>query len=72
MFIFLFVDLIEVPAVILLGWWFLLQLLNAALSLGVYQQGGVAFFAHIGGFICGVVLIRLQLRLSHDDRLKQR
>ncbi len=58
-FIFIFIDLIEMPAVILLGWWFLLQLLNAALTLGVYQQGGVAFFAHIGGFVAGVVLIRL-------------
>lgn len=51
----IFVRLISVPAVILLGFWFLMQLLNA-LSV---QSGepGVAFWAHIGGFVLGMVLI---------------
>ena len=49
--------LIRVPAYVLLLSWFGLQLLSGILSLGVTNQGGVAFFAHIGGFIAGAVLI---------------
>lgn len=49
--------LIKVPAYVLLLSWFGLQLLSGILSLGVTNQGGVAFFAHIGGFIAGAVLI---------------
>ncbi|MFN8530957.1 MAG: rhomboid family intramembrane serine protease [Anaerolineae bacterium] len=47
----------EVPAFIVLGLWFVLQLVNGFASLGATADyGGVAVFAHIGGFICGVVL----------------
>ncbi len=45
-----------VPAGIVLGLWFIMQLLNGGASLGS-QGGGVAFFAHIGGFIAGMLLI---------------
>jgi membrane associated rhomboid family serine protease len=58
-FFFIFVQVVSVPASLLLGWWFLIQLFNGVMSLGDYAQGGVAFFAHIGGFIAGAVLIRL-------------
>lgn len=58
-FIFIFIQVVSVPAAILLGWWFFLQLLNGFLSLGSSAGGGVAFFAHIGGFIAGVVMIKL-------------
>lgn len=52
-----FYQLVAVPAVLVLGFWFLLQLLNGVLSLGMPSAGGgVAFFAHIGGFVAGVVL----------------
>ncbi len=57
-FIFIFIQIVSLPAVLLLGWWFLLQVFNAAMSLGAYQQGGVALFAHIGGFLGGAILIR--------------
>lgn len=49
----------EMPAVIVLGFWFVLQLFNGITSLGAAYQGGgggVAFFAHIGGFVAGVAL----------------
>lgn len=48
----------EWPAWIVLGMWFIIQLLNGFISIGVDTgaTGGVAFFAHIGGFIAGVVL----------------
>ena len=54
---FVFIQVVNIPAAILLGWWFLLQLFNAFTSIG--SSGGVAFFAHIGGFIAGALLIRL-------------
>jgi membrane associated rhomboid family serine protease len=55
--LFIFIQVVNIPAAILLGWWFLLQLFNAFVSIG--GSGGVAFFAHIGGFIAGAILIRL-------------
>ncbi len=58
-FIFFFVQVVSIPAVILLGWWFVIQLFNGVLSLGDYTSGGVAFFAHVGGFVAGVILIRV-------------
>ena len=52
---------VEIPAVVYLGFWFLSQLFNGALSVVSNAQpiGGVAFWAHIGGFLAGVLLIRL-------------
>ena len=57
----LFYRLIEVPAVLVLGFWFVLQLLNGAAALATVQMqtGGEAFYAHIGGFVAGLVLIKL-------------
>jgi membrane associated rhomboid family serine protease len=58
--IFFFITLRELPAVILLGLWFVLQLFSGVGSLGVTDAqdlGGVAYFAHIGGFVAGLVLI---------------
>jgi membrane associated rhomboid family serine protease len=55
--IFFFIQLIEVPAVVLLGLWFGMQLLSAgtvAITAGT-QNGGVAFMAHVAGFIVGVL-----------------
>ncbi|MBI4169332.1 MAG: rhomboid family intramembrane serine protease [Acidobacteria bacterium] len=54
-FVFFFVRIVPIPAVIVLGFWFLIQLVNA----GQIAPGGVAWFAHIGGFITGLALIAL-------------
>jgi membrane associated rhomboid family serine protease len=55
LFIFIiFFKIIKVPAVLILGLWFLLQLLNAG-TVG----GSVAWYAHVGGFLTGVVLIQI-------------
>ncbi len=54
-----FIQIGSVPAVIVLGFWFVLQLLNGALSIGVAQSGGVAWFAHIGGFAAGLILVNV-------------
>ncbi|MEP7305462.1 MAG: rhomboid family intramembrane serine protease [Acidobacteriota bacterium] len=47
-------DIIELPAVFLLGFWFLLQLLNAG-SVTASANGGVAFAAHVAGFVTGLI-----------------
>ena len=63
-FLGFFYQLLEVPAVIVLGLWFGLQLLDGAASLGgSTAQGGVAFFAHIGGFVFGL-FVGFVLRLT--------
>ena len=56
-FLGFFYQLIEVPALIVLGFWFVLQLIDGIGSLGLAgAEGGVAFFAHIGGFVFGVLI----------------
>jgi membrane associated rhomboid family serine protease len=60
-FIFLFIDVVEVPAVLFLGLWFLMQLFNgvgALLSAGGQMAGGIAFWAHVAGFVSGMVLVK--------------
>lgn len=52
-----FMALKTLPASLLLAFWFVLQLFNGVLSLGVGQDvGGTAFWAHIGGFVLGVIV----------------
>ncbi len=56
----LFFVVIEVPAYVFLGLWFLLQFVSGAFSiLGSKAHVGVAFFAHVGGFAAGFLLLRL-------------
>jgi len=54
-----FLRMTLVPASIVLGLWFVLQLFSGFLSLGGPDVGGVAFWAHIGGFVAGVVMAKL-------------
>jgi membrane associated rhomboid family serine protease len=62
-FLGFFYQLLEVPALVVLGYWFVLQLVSGFGAFGAETaQGGVAFFAHIGGFVLGVavgVLLRM-------------
>ncbi len=55
--IIIFINTIRVPAIIVLGLWFFMQLSSGLSSLGVQSGGGVAWFAHIGGFVVGLVLV---------------
>jgi membrane associated rhomboid family serine protease len=60
--IFFFITVRELPAILILGIWFVLQLFSGVGSLGVrdaQDMGGVAWFAHIGGFLAGMGLIGL-------------
>jgi membrane associated rhomboid family serine protease len=52
-----FWDYFEIPAVIVLGVWFLTQLVNLGGSGGLYGGGGVAYWAHVGGFVAGLLII---------------
>jgi membrane associated rhomboid family serine protease len=53
---FMFVFFFDVPAFVMLGYWFLLQVAGGSMPS---QGGGVAFWAHIGGFLAGILLTPL-------------
>lgn len=57
-----FVRLVRVPAVLVLGLWIVVQLFSGLASLGMPEVGGVAWFAHLGGFLVGLLLVRLFVR----------
>ena len=61
--LFIFFPLVEIPAFFFLGIWFLIQFLSGAASLGRSSalSGGVAWWAHIGGFVAGIVLLKILL-----------
>ncbi len=52
---------VEIPAVVFLGIWFLLQFINAAASTA--QAGGIAWWAHIGGFLFGILFLKIFLKI---------
>jgi len=68
--VFVFVRVIAVPAVVWLGLWFVFQLLAGSTDSRAGDHGGVAFFAHVGGFVFGVaVVLLLNLRSAPRRRL---
>jgi membrane associated rhomboid family serine protease len=68
-FIIFFVTLVELPAIWILGFWFVQQVLFGVLDLNASgAEGGVAYFAHIGGFAFGL----LAIKLFADDRKQRR
>ncbi|HYA28635.1 MAG TPA: rhomboid family intramembrane serine protease [Acidobacteriota bacterium] len=63
--IFIFFTSIALPAWMMLGYWFFLQLASGLLSQD--DMGGVAFWAHVGGFVAGIVLIKFFARDEYVD-----
>ncbi|MGC2639975.1 MAG: rhomboid family intramembrane serine protease [Acidobacteriaceae bacterium] len=59
--IFIFIRIANIPAVLLIGVWFLIQLLDAG-TVARVQTGGVAYLAHVGGFLFGALTARLWRR----------
>ena len=60
--IFVFFQVIEIPALIVLGFWFVMQLFSGTAALATTtsaSSGGVAWWAHVGGFVIGMVLVGL-------------
>jgi membrane associated rhomboid family serine protease len=67
--IFFFPFFFELPAFVYIGFWFLLQLFSGALSSGSLEaEGGVAWWAHVGGFVAGMVLLPLFKKRGHPSR----
>jgi len=58
-FLGFFVQTIKVPALIVIGFWAIIQVINGLLASGISNQGGIAWFAHLGGFLAGLVFIKL-------------
>jgi membrane associated rhomboid family serine protease len=54
-----FIRVVQIPAVVVLGFWIIIQLFSGVASLGTPGAGGVAWFAHIGGFVAGVLLVNV-------------
>src|SRR5512139_2675219 len=71
--IFFFFQFVEIPAYIFLAFWFLMQLLSAGMASGGAEVGGVAFWAHVGGFVTGLLFVKVFdwiPRMGLDNRLK--
>jgi membrane associated rhomboid family serine protease len=68
-----FIRIAELPALFVLGFWFVLQLFSGTLSLGAQsaQSAGVAWFAHIGGFVAGMVVGRMARRRDPGRRTRE-
>jgi len=61
-FIFIFIQIIPIPAVVFLGIWFVLQILSGTASTSGQTAQSVAFWAHIGGFTAGMLLVKFFAR----------
>jgi membrane associated rhomboid family serine protease len=66
----IYITTVTLPAWVMLGYWILLQVLSGLVSLNELEKGsGVAFFAHVGGFGAGLLLVRL---FASEDVLRRR
>jgi membrane associated rhomboid family serine protease len=66
--IFFFLTTFRVPAIYFLGFWFFMQAFNGIGSLGTMQSGGIAYWAHIGGFVAGMILAPILGLFGDRDR----
>jgi membrane associated rhomboid family serine protease len=60
-FLGFFIQVVKIPALIVIGFWAIIQFVNGLISTGLMAKGGVAWFAHIGGFLTGLLTIKLWL-----------
>lgn len=71
-FFFYFITVIRIPAIVFLGIWFVSQLFNGAFALAtantMQSTGGVAWWAHVGGFVAGLVLVWIFRRNEPPQR----
>jgi len=70
-FVFFFITTVDIPVPIMLGYWFVTQLFNGigTIARTHLSQGGTAFFAHIAGFVAGIVLVKV---MGASDRYNRR
>jgi membrane associated rhomboid family serine protease len=70
--IFIFITTIEIPAPFLLAYWLLIQVVSGGFAIGQSaMSGGTAWFAHIGGFIAGFLLVRLFRTQSRHRHIEE-
>jgi membrane associated rhomboid family serine protease len=69
-FLVIFVTIVDLPALIVLGAWFLVQVLSGQAALDGAGSGGVAWWAHIGGFVAGMALMPLLSALVKDTKIE--
>jgi membrane associated rhomboid family serine protease len=70
-FLGFFVTILRIPAILLVGFWFLIQLFSEVGSLVERQTGGIAYAAHVGGFVFGMAFARLfESRRRRDKQPK--
>lgn len=55
--IFFFFDIIDISAFLFIGFWFLMQFFSGVETLGIDTSGGIAWWAHVGGFLAGILLV---------------
>jgi len=60
-FLGIFITTVRVPALIVIGFWAIIQFASGLISAELRESGGIAWFAHVGGFIVGLVTIKLWL-----------
>ena len=70
--VFVFVKIIKLPALIVLGLWILAQILSGFAEYGSQTGGGIAWFAHIGGFVSGLVLIAVMRKRNRGHYSRKR
>jgi membrane associated rhomboid family serine protease len=54
-----YITVLRIPALIVIGFWAIIQVVSALIAQGNADQGGIAFFAHVGGFVAGLSTIKL-------------
>ena len=55
--IFFFFDIIDISAMLFIGFWFVMQFVSGLQTVGIDTTGGIAWWAHIGGFLAGVLMV---------------
>lgn len=58
-FLGFFIEVVEVPALIVIGFWAIIQVLSGLVDKLAVHEGGVAWFAHLGGFLFGLITVKL-------------
>ncbi len=69
-FLGFFIQVVRLPALIVIGFWAIIQLVSGLMSSAGTMGGGVAWFAHIGGFIAGLALIKLMAGYKRRKSIK--
>jgi membrane associated rhomboid family serine protease len=65
----IYITTVALPAWVMLGYWIVIQTLSGVVGLREVEKGGVAFFAHVGGFVAGFLLVKL---FASDEVLRRR